>query len=232
MNRGAEILRIKFLNQVSKQITGQIAGHIAISFWNDHPDRCTYEVNVLDVPACLQDAEACQTTRRIMPQNNISEPALSPSGDRIAFRSWGEPSSENHPYFGCAAAHPARFLGNSTLDGMGFVGTGGFWEDSHPDWSPDGNRLIFDTARHGDGITRIMTISPDGGNEEDLRIAGQQPSWAPDNKRFVYRGCDFYGNACGLRIGLAVGAKAWETGNNMLGEIVVDSQASTLIGHP
>jgi TolB protein len=96
-------------------------------------------------------------------------------------------------------------MANSTLDGTEFRGTGGFYEDSHPDWSPDGNRLIFDSSRNGDGITRIYTINPDGDAEQDLRLAGQQPSWAPDNNRFVMRACDFTGNRCGLWIADAAG---------------------------
>jgi hypothetical protein len=202
------------------------AGHIAFSFWNNHPNRCTYEINVIDVAACLADPGQCQASRRILPLNNVSEPALAPDGSRLAFRAWGEIPESGHPFAACAAAFPARYLGNTTLDGTDFRGTGGFWEDSHPDWSPDGRRLIFDTGRNGDGLTRIMTINPDGSNEEDLRIAGQQPSWAPDSHRFVYRGCDFYGNGCGLRLAQAIAVKPWETGQNLGGLVVEDSQAA------
>ena len=201
-------------------------GQIAFSFWNNHPNRCTYEINVINVTDCLQGADQCQASRRIIPLNNVSEPALAPDGSRLAFRSWGEPTEEDHPYAGCAEAHPARHLGNTTLDGTAFRGTGGFWEDSHPDWSADGQRLIFDTGRNGDDIIRIMTINPDGSNEEELRIAGQQPSWAADNNRFVYRGCDFYGNGCGIRLAQAIAVKPWEAGSNLGPVVVEDSQAS------
>lgn len=202
------------------------SGHIAFSFWNNAPNRCTYEINVIDVPACLKDGAACQANRRIFALNNVSEPALSPDGTRLAFRGWGEPSSEKSPYQDCAKAVPARYLANTTLDGTELRGTGGFWEDSHPDWSPDGKRLLFDTGRNGDGITRILVINADGSGEEDLRIAGQQPSWAPDNERFVYRGCDLTGNRCGLWLAKALPAKPWETGFNMLGPVLQEAEAS------
>ena len=114
-------------------------GQIAFSFWNNHPNRCTYEVNVINVSDCLQSGAQCQASRRILPLNNISEPALSPDGSRLAFRSWGEPSESDSPFLSCAAAHPARFLGNTTLDGSNFTGTGGFWEDAHPDGHPTVN---------------------------------------------------------------------------------------------
>lgn len=212
-------------NQTTSLAAGP-GGHIAFSFWNNAPNRCTYEINVLDVPACLNGGEACQANRRVFALNNVSEPALSPDGTRLAFRGWGEPPDEDNPYFGCAPAVPARYLANTTLDGTELHGTGGFWEDSHPDWSPDGKRLLFDTGRNGDGIIRILVINADGSGEEDLRIAGQQPSFAPDNDRFVYRGCDVTGNRCGLWLAKAIPAKPWETGFNMLGPLLQESEAA------
>lgn len=201
-------------------------GHIAFSFWNNAPNRCTYEINVIDVQACRQDSAACQANRRVFTLNNVSEPALSPDGMRLAFRGWGEPPTEDNPFYGCAAPITTRYLANTTLDGIELRGTGGFWEDSHPDWSPDGKRLLFDTARNGDGITRILLINADGSGEEDLRIAGQQPSWASDNERFVYRGCDVNGNGCGLWLAKALPAKPWETGFNMLGSVLQEAEAA------
>ena len=204
------------------------SGHLAFSFFNDHPGRCTYETNIINVPACLSSPAECQATRRIIPLNNLSEPALSPDGNRLAFRGWGEPPTEDNPYFGCAPAHPHRYLGHTTLDGTNFTGTGGFWEDSHPDWSPDGNRILFDTRRNGDGISRIFVINADGSNEQHLFLDGQQPSWAPDGERFVYRGCDVTGNRCGFWMALAFEPKSWERGINLIGPVIVGDQ----IAHP
>ena len=205
---------------------GEPTGHVAFSFWNNHPDRCAYEINIISVPDCLSSPGQCQATRRIFKLNNVSEPALSPAGSRLAFRGWGEPPSEDNPYFGCASAHPYRFLGHATLDGTGFIGAGGFWEDSHPDWSPDGQRLIFDSGRNGDDIVRIYTINADGNNEQNMSIAGQQPSWAPDGQRFVYRGCDRSGNRCGLWLAQAFEPKSWDAGLNMIGPVLETDQAA------
>lgn len=202
------------------------SGHIAFSFWNDHPARCTYEINIIDVAACLSNSQACQATRRIFKLNNVSEPALSPGGDRLAFRGWGEPPSEDSPYLNCAPPVKARYLANTTLDGTEFRGMGGFWEDSHPDWSPDGQQILFDTARSGDRIIRILLINADGSHERDLYIAGQQPAWAPDGQRFVYRGCDLTGNRCGLWLAYAAPVKSWEIGANRIGPLVVDERAA------
>jgi len=66
----------------------------------------------------------------------------------------------------------------------------GFSEDGHPNWSPDGQRILFDSGEPVKNINRIYVVNGDGTGEQDLRIAGQYPAWAPDSQRFVYRGCD------------------------------------------
>ncbi|RME75377.1 MAG: hypothetical protein D6784_08025 [Chloroflexi bacterium] len=207
------------------------AGKIAFAFWNPAPGRCTYEVNIIDVAACWRGPEECQAARRIFPLNNASEPALSPDGQRLAFRGWGAIPDElqpgqAHPYKDCAEPAAERWLQVATIDGTDVRSATGYFEDSHPDWSPDGQRVLFDTARIGDGISRIMFFYATGSGEEDLRIAGQQPSWAPDNDRFVYRGCDLTGNRCGLWLARAVPVKSWEAGANLLGPVLEEPEAA------
>ncbi len=218
--------------------TGQPTGKIAFSFFNPSPERCTYEINIIDVTACLTDATTCQATRRVFPLSNASEPALSPDGTRLAFRGWGaipdEYQGQTHPYDGCSEPRAAeRHVQTATLDGTDVRQITSYWEDGHADWSPDGSRLLFDTTRNGDGITRIMFMYSDttGENDDDqkaadLRIAGQHPSWANDNDRFVYRGCDVTGNRCGLWLAQALPVEAWDLGINMLGPIIEEPQAS------
>jgi hypothetical protein len=205
---------------------GGPGGHIAFSFWNASPSRCTYEIDVIDVAACRTGPQACQANRLIFSLNNVSEPALAPSGDRLAFRGWGAPPSENSPYIDCAAPVQFSGLADSTLSGTDLRRITTFLEDSHPNWSPDGQQILFDTGRDPDGIIRIMLVNADGTNERDLRIAGQHPSWASDGQRFVYRGCDLTGNRCGLWLAYAAPVQSWETGNNMIEPVVLDEQAA------
>ena len=62
--------------------------------------------------------------------------------------------------------------------------------------------------------------------EEDLRIEGQYPSWAPDNERFVYRGCDLTGNRCGLWLAEAFPVQAWDLSKNMIGPLLEEPDAT------
>jgi hypothetical protein len=213
-------------SESAPSVTAAPGGHIAFSFWNANPARCTYEIDVIDVAACLTSLSACQANRRIFPLNNASEPALSPGGDRLAFRGWGEPPSESSPYLNCAPPVKIHYLANTTLDGTELKGTGGFWEDAHPDWSPDGQQILFDSTRHEDRISRILLINADGSDERDLRIAGQHPSWSSDGQRFVYRGCDLTGNRCGLWLAYAAPVQSWDTGANLIGPVIEDGQAA------
>ncbi|MEW5961507.1 MAG: LysM peptidoglycan-binding domain-containing protein [Chloroflexota bacterium] len=211
-------------------VTG-LTGHIAFSFWNNAPNRCTYEINIISVNDCLSGPQTCQASRRIFALNNASEPALSPDGQTLAFRGWGTipdeiRPGERHPFKGCAAPMAERWLQTATLDATSVRSVTGYYEDSHPDWSPDGQRVLFDTGRNGDGITRIMFFYGDGSGEEELQIAGQQPAWASDNERFVYRGCDNSGNRCGLWLAQATPLKPWEAGANLIGPILEEPAAA------
>ncbi len=202
------------------------AGQVAFGFWNNSPERCTFEIDVINVPACLAGAGQCQQNRRIFALNNVSDPALSPGGDRLAFRAWGK-LPEGSPYEHCASPVSARHLASSTLDGTSFRDLSSFFEDGHPNWSPDGQRIVFDSGRNKeDKIIRIFVVNSDGTNEQDLRIAGQYPAWAPDSQRFVYRGCDMTGNRCGIWMANAVPSMPWNTGINLIAPVVQDDQAA------
>ena len=209
------------------------AGRIAFSFWNNAPERCTYEINVIEVDACYSKPDRLFRSRAgFLGLTTSASRRFHLKGKRLAFRGWGgipekhNGGRDNHPYFNCPGPQADRHLGHTTLDGTDYYEIGIFFEDSQPDWSPNGQQLLFETGRNGDGIVRIMTISADGSDEGELRITGQQPSWAPDSSRFVYRGCDLTGNRCGLWLATALPVEAWDLGINMLGPLLEEPAAA------
>jgi Tol biopolymer transport system component/predicted Ser/Thr protein kinase len=59
--------------------------------------------------------------------------------------------------------------------------------DLHPDFSPDGRWVVFDSSR--DGTRHLWRISASGGQPERLtKGAGQYPRWSPDGKHIYFVG--------------------------------------------
>ena len=74
--------------------------------------------------------------------------------------------------------------------------SGDGWNDSDPQWSPDGTRIAFVSDRTGkeyDGGHNkdVWVISPEGGpltKISDHEFEDTQPRWAPDGKRMAFTG--------------------------------------------
>lgn len=72
-----------------------------------------------------------------------------------------------------------------------------FAEDSHPNWSADGQRIAFDSNREGDRRWRIYWTWAGGGDTVSLGL-GRWPAWSPSEDIVAYQGCDETGSRCGL----------------------------------
>jgi Tol biopolymer transport system component len=158
------------------------------SFVPDHlafsPDGRRVAVNVVGQPgiwvADVDGTNAMQLTHGA----NDAWPAWSPDGTKIAFA--GRPDSEPCPpdvfYYGCARD---LHIVNSDGTGLRMVTSGA----AAPAWSPDGDRIAFQTSG-GDGGTAIVVVNADGSGEAVLARTPQgsdiAPAWSPDGGTIVY----------------------------------------------
>lgn len=107
-------------------------------------------------------------------------PALSPTGTQIAFI-----SSREDPNPG-ACAHSCFYqLYRINVDGSDerrLVETE--FSTTHPDWSPDGTRISFDTEYNLQGD--IYIVNSDGSNLQLLVEDGFWADWSPDGRQIVF----------------------------------------------
>ena len=80
--------------------------------------------------------------------------------------------------------------------------TDGDWDDGDLDWSPDGNSLVFASARHDDrdydNAVDLWRVPADGGEPKRLTdVAGplNAPAFSPDSARIAYLGSRYLNEA-------------------------------------
>ncbi len=109
----------------------------------------------------------------------------SPDGTRIAF--WGCPGSFSSD---CTPGDEEDLdIWVVNTDGMNLnnLTKDSPEGDSHPDWSPDGNQIVFDSWRSGKADIYIMQA--DGRNVRPLTSSksnNTEPKWSPDGKWIAY----------------------------------------------
>lgn len=61
------------------------------------------------------------------------------------------------------------------------------YDDYEPDWSPDGQQIVYTSYQHGNGD--IFVMNRDGSNPSQLTATAENdsdPSWSPDGKQIIF----------------------------------------------
>lgn len=125
--------------------------------------------------------QATRTYQFLTSDNVSDQPAWSPAGDRIAFRS---ARYDRHDVWSIRPDGSARV--NLT------VGLPPGSQSENPAWSRDGNYIVFALGSGGDG-RRLYTMNADGSNVVPLTLPGftdTEPTWWGDMVVFTRRSAD------------------------------------------
>lgn len=155
--------------------------------------RCSLACRLFTVTADgagLKALPGCKPNQGPPKCADVSYPAISPDGKRIAFvRAFGHISDDQIDHVG---------IYTMRLDGSGLrrvtlpkLRTA---EDGDPQWSPDGRRIVF--VRHNfsakpKGGQAVFVVNADGTGQRRVTAwklrAGDGPDWSPDGTQILFR---------------------------------------------
>jgi Tol biopolymer transport system component/DNA-binding winged helix-turn-helix (wHTH) protein len=108
-----------------------------------------------------------------LPQMNVSDPAISRAGDKIAFQRLITKMSIWKLPIDNTGGSPTKFIASTSMD-------------NSPEFSPDGTRIAFSSLRDGSGS--LWSCDADGGNPIRLVSLSQGGSaaWSPDSTHIAF----------------------------------------------
>ena len=131
------------------------------------------DIYLVDVDASLHAAASAANIRLTTDPATDFDPAWSPDGNRIAFRSQRDGNDEI--YVMNADGTCQVNLTNDPAD------------DWSPAWSPDGTRIAFAHFFDGNPYSDIAVINVDGTGMKRLTTSsGEYPAWSPDGTRIAF----------------------------------------------
>ena len=136
----------------------------------------------------VMDTDGGNLQRLTENRNNDWSPSWSPDGKRIVFKSDRDGHFMNLP-------RPTTEIYVMDADGRNQQNlTNNPSSDGSPSWSPDGQRIAFDSNREGPFNWEIYVIDADGRNlqrltnnpDDDGWADDRYPSWSPDGQRIAF----------------------------------------------
>ncbi len=151
--------------------------------WSPDGSRIAYvrRMNNANHEIYVMNADGSGATRLTnRPDSVESEPNWSPDGQRIAFISNERPTANT-----LVGRFHVWVMNADGSDQTLLTDIGG--SNTSPDWSPDGQRLIFDSTR--DGNHEIYMMDANGGHLVNLTqhpAKDYSPTWSPDGTRIAF----------------------------------------------
>jgi Tol biopolymer transport system component len=150
-----------------------LAGQIYFPVYDSDPERQTFDIYVIQLASGKRNVVVGQA----------SQPALSPDGTRLVYRSWD---------IGQRGILVLDFSAGNTWPWISFH------EAEHPNWSPDGQNIVLSSQQESDRewrLYRTWGLEIDRVRREGGDIFGRVPTWSADG-RIIYWECPL--DKCGL----------------------------------
>lgn len=166
--------------------------------WSPDGRQLSYEANFHDIKQIelyVGDPKA-KAFRRVQPvvrgassiASGFGTPAAGGSGGKVAHElSWAPPNIGRYVY---TASNDANVYDLYLMNGGAIAASPA--ADGGAAWSPDGRRLVFTSARTGQGDLYLLDVAnltaPPQRLTRDETSAELFPTWAPDSQRLVFVG--------------------------------------------